>query len=95
MLVNFLETAESLRPECLQQDESSAVAAMFSGARATVLLAVLLILLMLQYLVSKQCHRYLTPRKIDDFSVRLDFLETVVYQVTRPAQALTLTLPRP
>ena len=59
------------------------------------LLAVLLILLMLQYLVSKQCHRYLAPGKIDDLSVRLDFLETVVYQVTRPAQALTLTLPRP
>ena len=59
------------------------------------LLAVLLILLMLQYLVSKQCHGYLTPQKIDDVSVRLDFLETVVYQVTRPAQALTLTLPRP
>ena len=55
----------------------------------------LLILLMLQYLVYKQCHRYLTPLKIDDLSVRLDFLETVVYQVTRPAQALTLTLPRP
>ena len=95
MLVNFLETAESLRPECLQQDESSAVAAVFSAGRATMLLAVLMILLMLQYLVSKQCHRYLTPQKIDDVSVRLDFLETVVYQVTRPAQALTLTLPRP
>ena len=95
MLVNFMETAESLRPECLQQDESSAVAAMFSGARASVLLAVLLILLMLQYLVSKQCYRHLTPQKIDDVSVRLDFLETVVYQVTRPAQALNLTLPRP
>ena len=81
MLVNFMETAESLRPECLQQDESSAVAAVFSAGRATMLLAVLMILLMLQYLVSKQCHRYLTPRKIDDLSVRLDFLETVVYQV--------------
>ena len=44
MLVNILETAESLRPECLQQDESSAFAAYFVGGRAAVLLAVLLLL---------------------------------------------------
>ena len=41
----------------------------------------LLLLALLQWLVSRRCDRCLTPRKIDDYSVRLDFLETVIYQV--------------
>ena len=41
----------------------------------------LLLLALLQWLVSRRCDRCLSPGKIDDYSVRLDFLETVIYQV--------------
>ena len=123
MLVNILETAESLRPECLQQvpplalvsqdptptpnltpanptpnphqDESSAFAALFLGCRAALLLAVLLLLALLQWLVSRQCDRCLPPRKIDDYSVRLDFLETVIYQVQFASKPVPNSTPDP
>ena len=123
MLVNILETAESLRPECLQQvpplalvsqdptptpnltpanptpnphqDESSAFAALFLGCRAALLLAVLLLLALLQWLVSRQCDRCLSPRKIDDYSVRLDFLETVIYQVQFASKPVPNSTPYP
>ena len=57
MLINVLESAEMLRPECLQRDESSHFAAAFAVMRAFVLLLILLLIRSVKRVVNHRCGR--------------------------------------